>query len=184
MGPARFEKGIDLLQAAAERFLAERPGARAEFVIQWNQPIYNENGSIYQPSPALVADSRVRLLTGALDSATYDTEMRRIDCMVLPYRRESYYARISGVAVEAVTAGIPVVFTENTWMADLVGSVGAGLSIRNNDIDSIHKALNEAYDQREYLAENARAQIPAARLVHDSAKFVEQLWSGNCYSAI
>jgi hypothetical protein len=182
MGPARFEKGIDLLQAAAMRFFAERPQARVEFVIQWNQPIYNTNGSVYQPSPWLTSDPRVRLITGALDSAAYDAEIRSIDCMVLPYRRESYFARISGVAVEAVTSGIPLVFTENTWMADLVESVGAGVSMRNNDIDSLHAALNAAYDQRHRLTETALSRVPAARRAHAGERFVEQLWLARCAS--
>jgi glycosyltransferase involved in cell wall biosynthesis len=180
LGPPRFEKGIDLLQSAVERFLATRPDARAEFVIQWNQPIYNKNGSGYLLSPALEADPRVRLLTRALESVDYDLELRRIDCMVLPYRRQSYFARISGVAIEAVTSGIPVVFTENTWMADFVNNLGAGVSMRNDDVASLHEALNTAYDQRERLAQNARSRTQAARHAHAGDRFVEQLWSATC----
>src|SRR5262249_36736748 len=107
LGPARFEKGIDVLQTAAKRFLALRPDANVRFVIQWNQPIRNEDGTIYPPDAEFVSDRRVHVITGPLDSAAYDAQLLGTDCMVLPYRRASYFARISGVAVEAVTAGIP-----------------------------------------------------------------------------
>ena len=52
---------------------------------------------------ALAASGRVDFLEQPLDSAGYDALLASTDCMVLPYRRSSYFARISGVAVEAVT---------------------------------------------------------------------------------
>jgi glycosyltransferase involved in cell wall biosynthesis len=177
LGPARFEKGIDLLQTAAKRFLALRSTADVRFVIQWNQSIRNEDGTIYQPDPELVSDRRVRLITKPLDSAAYDTEVRATDCMVLPYRRASYFARISGVAVEAVTAGIPVIYTENTWMADLVESVGAGAAMRDGNIDSLVAAIGRMFDERDFFRQRARDAMSGARAAHSGASFAGALWT-------
>jgi len=177
LGPARFEKGIDVLQTAAKRFLALRPDADVRFVIQWNQPIRNEGGTIYSPDPEFVSDRRVRLITEPLDSAAYDSQVRATDCMVLPYRRASYFARISGVAVEAVTAGIPVIYTENTWMADLVERVGAGVAVRDGNIDSVVAAISRVFDEREVFRQRACDAISAARAAHSSAGFATALWT-------
>src|SRR5262249_21328074 len=98
LGPARFEKGIDVLQKAAKRFLPLRPDANVRFVIQWNQPIRHEDGTIYLPDAEFVSDRRVHVITEPLDSAGYDAQLLGTDCMVLPYRTASYFARISGVA--------------------------------------------------------------------------------------
>jgi len=177
LGPARFEKGIDLLQTAAKRFLTLRPNADVRFLIQWNQSILNEDGSIYQPDPEFVSDRRVRIITEPLDSAAYDGQMRATDCMVLPYRRASYFARISGVAVEAVTAGIPVIYTEDSWMADLVESVGAGVAIRDGNIDSLVAAISRVFDERDLFRQRARDATSAARAVHSSSSFATALWT-------
>jgi glycosyltransferase involved in cell wall biosynthesis len=177
LGPARFEKGIDLLQTAAKRFLSSRPDANVHFVVQWNQPIRNEDGTIYLPDPEFVSHRRVRIITEPLDSAAYDAQVREVDCMVLPYRRVSYFARISGVGIEAVTAGIPVIFTEDSWMADLVGKVGAGVAIRDGSIDSLVTALGRLFDERDHFRERARNSMFAARAAHSSASFATALWT-------
>ena len=177
LGPARFEKGIDLLQTAAKRFLTLRPDADVRFVIQWNQPIRNEDGTIYTPDPEFVSNRRVHLITEPLDSAAYDAQVRATDCMVLPYRRASYFARISGVAVEAVTGGIPVIYTQDSWMADLVESVGAGVAIRDGNIDSLVAAISRVFDERDVFRQRARDAMPAARAAHSSASFITALWT-------
>jgi glycosyltransferase involved in cell wall biosynthesis len=180
LGPARFEKGIDLLQTAAKRFLALRPNADVRFVIQWNQPIRNEDGTIYRPDTELVADRRVHIITEPLDSAAYGAQLLGTDCMVLPYRRASYFARISGVAVEAVTAGIPVIYTENSWTADLVESVGAGVAIKDGNIDSLVAAMTRVFEERDLFRQRARDAMSAARTAHSTTSFTAALWSARC----
>jgi glycosyltransferase involved in cell wall biosynthesis len=177
LGPARFEKGIDVLQAAAKRFLALRPDANVRFVIQWNQPIRNEDGTIYPPDAEFVSDRRVHVITGPLDSAAYDAQLLGTDCMVLPYRRASYFARISGVAVEAVTAGIPVIYTENSWMADFVESVGAGVGIKDGDIEALVAAMTRVFEERDLFRQRARDAMSSARVAHSTTSFTAALWS-------
>ncbi|MCA1661996.1 MAG: hypothetical protein LC648_07485 [Novosphingobium sp.] len=109
LGPARFEKGIDVLQRGIALYLADPASPAARFTIQWPHPIAEAAGRPYPPDPALAAGGKVAFLTEPLASTAYDALLASVDCMVLPYRRSSYRARISGVAVEAVTAGVPVI---------------------------------------------------------------------------
>lgn len=176
LGPARFEKGIDLLQGAMIRFLAANPLTDVRFIIQWNQDIVNPDGSVYRPDPVLEADRRVVFLGDRIDSERYENLLADIDCMVLPYRRESYFARISGVAVEAVTGGIPVIYTEDTWMEDLVRGVGAGIGVRGGDVDSLVAAVSIAFAKREQLASEARARSDLAQIEHSPGRFANLLW--------
>ena len=176
LGPARFEKGIDLLQAAVARFLAAEPEADVRFLIQWNEDIIKTGGSIYRPDPALEADRRVIFLRDEIDSERYMHLLAEIDCMVLPYRREAYFARISGVAVEAVTAAVPVIYTKDTWMEDFVLGAGAGLGVRSGDIDSLTAAISSAVNQREQLAAKAVAQSHQAHNANSAERFVDLLW--------
>src|SRR5262249_33608837 len=82
-----------------------------------------------------------------------------------------------GVAVEAVTAGIPVIYTEDTWIADLVGTVGAGASIKDGNVDSLVAALSHVYDERDHFRSRAQEAKRAARAAHSGASFTAALWT-------
>jgi glycosyltransferase involved in cell wall biosynthesis len=176
LGPARFEKGIDVMQAAIKAYLAAHPEGRARFVIQWNAPIVDALGAPYMPDPALRADPRVTLIEQSMSSAAYDAAVEATDVMLLPYRRSSYFARISGVAVEAVTAGVPVIYTRDTWCEDLVIDVGTGIGVSDNDVAGLADAIaTMAEDYPRYRAE-ARSRAVKARQSHSGDAFLDKLW--------
>ena len=176
LGPARFEKGIDVLQQAIALYLADAAAPPARFAIQWPSGIEDADGAPYPPDAALTASGRVEFLTAPLDSAQYDALLASTDCMVLPYRRSSYFARISGVAVEAVTGGIPVISTRDTWTADLVAKSGAGIAVDDGDAVGLAAAMADLardYPRWRGAAEAARAGAQAA---HSGGEFLEKLW--------
>ena len=176
LGPARFEKGIDVMQAAIRAYLAAHPDGNARFVIQWNAPILDGEGAPYLPDPALRADPRVTLIEQSMSSEAYEAAVAATDVMLLPYRRASYFARISGVAVEAVTAGIPVIYTRDTWCEDLVGEVGAGIGIADNDVTGLVEAIAAMVDGYAGYRADARVRAEKARLHHSGEAFLEKLW--------
>ncbi|MFC3175200.1 glycosyltransferase [Novosphingobium bradum] len=176
LGPARFEKGIDLLQGAIKACLAKGLKRPVRFVIQWNHPIADAAGAPYLPDPALVADPRVDFITEALDTAAYDAAIAATDCMVLPYRRNAYYARISGVAVEAATAGIPMLYTTDTWMADLVEQVGAGIGAEDGDMAALASAITAMVENYDAYHAKAMDRRSAAQDAHSGGAFLDKLW--------
>jgi glycosyltransferase involved in cell wall biosynthesis len=176
LGPARFEKGIDVMQDAIRQYLATYPSAPARFVIQWNEPIINGDGNLYLPDPALAAETRVTIIDQPMTSAAYEGAIAATDCMLLPYQRASYFARISGVAVEAVTAGVPVIYTRDTWCADLVRDVGAGIGADDGDAAGFAEAIAEMVAQYPKYRELARARAEVARAAHSPNTFTDRLW--------
>jgi hypothetical protein len=60
---------------------------------------------------------QVELHTSTLSSAQYRKILLSADIMLLPYREDLYYARSSGVLIEALAAGIPVVAPATSWLA-------------------------------------------------------------------
>jgi len=176
LGPARFEKGIDVLQQAIALYLADPAAPPARFAIQWPSPIEDADGVPYPPDVALAASGWVNFLDQPLDSAAYDALLSSTDCMVLPYRRSSYFARISGVAVEAVTGGIPVITTRDTWTADLVATSGAGLAVDDGDAAALAAAMADlARDYPRWRGE-AEARRATAQAAHSGGEFLEKLW--------
>ena len=176
LGPARFEKGIDLLQAAIRMCLDRGLARPLRFVIQWNQPVLNADGSTYAPDPDLVASPCVEFLSAPLDSAEYAAAIDGADCLLLPYRRDSYFARISGVAVEAATAGIPMIYTDDTWTADLVAQVGAGIGTPDGDAAALAEAIMAMAEGFDHYREQAMARRGAAQAAHSAHAFVARLW--------
>ncbi len=176
VGPARFEKGIDVLQQAIALYLSAPAVPPARFAIQWPQPIEDAAGAPYPPDPALAASGQVDFIEQPLDSAAYGALLARTDCMVLPYRRSSYFARISGVAVEAVTGGIPVITTRDTWTADLVAQSGAGIAVDDGDAQGLAAAMADlARDYPRWRAD-AEAARAGAQAAHSGSEFLEKLW--------
>ena len=176
LGPARLEKGIDVLQQAIALYLEQPANPPARFAIQWPTPLTDAAGAPYPPDPALAASGRVDFLTEPLDSAGYEALLAATECMVLPYRRDAYFARISGVAVEAVTAGIPLVATADTWTGELIESSGAGLTVPDGDAPALAAAM--AAVARDYPAFRAKAEgrREAALAIHSGAAFMTALW--------
>ncbi len=176
LGPARFEKGIDVLQQAIARYLADPASPPARFTIQWPAPIRDAAGQRYEPDSGLAASGQVAFVTEPLDSAGYDALLGQTDCMVLPYRRSAYFARISGVAVEAVTAGIPVITTADTWTAELVETAGAGLLVPDGDAASLTAALATLAARRPRFARLAAERSKTALAAHSGEEFMRALW--------
>ena len=176
LGPARFEKGIDVLQAAIALYLADSTNPPVRFAIQWPAPIEDGEGRPYPPDAALAASGKVDFVTEPLTSQAYDALLAATGCMVLPYRRSSYFARISGVAVEAVTAGIPVIATADTWTSELVATDGAGIAVPDGDARALAAALAEMardFPRHHQAAQNRQAQALAT---NTGAAFLECLW--------
>lgn len=165
-----------MLQAAIRDYFERDPGGRARFVIQWNEPMFDAAGEPYMPDPALRADPRVELIEEALSSAAYDDAVARTDCMLLPYRRASYFARISGVAVEAVTAGVPVIYTRDTWNEDLVRDSGTGIGVADNDVAGLTDAIAAMVADFDRYSAAALARAERARARNSPMAFLAGLW--------
>lgn len=176
LGPARFEKGIDVLQAAIALYLADPANPPARFAIQWPTAIEDAAGQPYPPDATLAASGRVDFITEQLNSADYDALVAATDCMVLPYRRSSYFARISGVAVEAVTGAIPVIATADTWTSELVASDGAGIAVPDGDAAALANAMAELARDYPRYRDDAVARQQQALDANSGAAFLECLW--------
>lgn len=177
LGPARFEKGIDIMQEAIRTYLQQHPEGRARFVIQWNEAIVDEFGKPYQPNAELSADPRVVFIRTPMHSEQYNDALAETDCMLLPYRRESYFARISGVALEAATSGIPLIYTQDTWCEDLVREVGAGVGMRNGDAKDLVRCIVEIETRYDHFRNIAETRAERARERHSGRAFLKQLWN-------
>ena len=176
LGPARYEKGGDLLCAAVIQFRERYPQANVKFIIQWNDELTAPDGSQFERAEILKNDPNVLFLNRALSSEDYLKYFMETDCMILPYRRQSYHSRLSGIAIEAFIAGIPVIFTRDTWIEDAVSKFGVGLGIENENIQDLVEKIKIMAAQIDDFKKEALKKAPSAQAAHSPEKFMECLW--------
>ena len=123
LGDARDEKGFQHLPKLVNSF-APRRGNEADvrflFQANFNVPA-GEPASRYARSLLQAYDKEfVELARGPFDSRQYADLLRRMDLVVIPYAAENYSARSSGIFMEAIAMGLPVLVSTCTWMARLL----------------------------------------------------------------
>lgn len=120
LGDARSEKGYQHLPRIVGDLWRDCIAPRkATFVIQSNYNIPRGE------TPAIVARSQLRrlastnvtLLEEPLASDEYWKLIHSADVSLLPYDRDNYYARSSGILVESLAAGVPVLVPAGTWLS-------------------------------------------------------------------
>jgi hypothetical protein len=124
LGDARAEKGYQYFPPLVQNLWSNYavPG-KAKFVIQSNYNVEPGEAqavvarSLLQAFPA----DRVELILTACSSERYRELLLSAGLMVLPYDAQQYYARSSGVLIEALCAGIPVVVPSQCWLTKQIG---------------------------------------------------------------
>ena len=77
-----------------------------------------------------------------------------------PYDRDEFRDRVSGVTLDALAHGCPIVATAGTWSAAMIEPFGAGISLANPDAGSLYDA---AMALRADYARHQAAALVAAR---------------------
>jgi glycosyltransferase involved in cell wall biosynthesis len=177
LGVSVIDKGIDLLQEAILQILQENPDLKARFIIQWGTRTTDYSGNPVDISPQLREAAQVELLEHTLDDVSYRRYLQTADVMVLPYRRLEYFNKISGVAVEAALAGIPMIVTENTWLSWAMDEYGAGLQVKDGDVQDLKNKLMYAITHWRELKKQAAARKGTAIELNSSERYLRQMWN-------
>ena len=73
-----------------------------------------------------------------------------------PYNPVDFADRVSGVTLDALRAGAPLITTDGTWMANIVRRFDAGLVLSDRSVESIHSAVEKIRSQFSHYQQNAR----------------------------
>ena len=96
--------------------------------------------------------------------------------MVLPYRRQAYYTRLSGLAVETAMAGIPMIYTKDTWLEDAIEEYGSGLPMENENVEDLVAQILKMYLEIQVFKKHALTQASQAKAYHSAEHFMKKLW--------
>lgn len=160
-GPARYEKGGDVLVAAIDHLLAKQPSSSPTFGLQWIDDFSAPDGRRCQIPASVQSHPRVEVIRRIFAAGEYERYLARTAALVLPYRPSSYNLRVSRMAIEGLVRGLPMVVSRNTTLADQTAQFGAGLECNASDPDSLADTLCSAANQLPTLqaAASSRARL-------------------------
>ena len=143
LGPG---KGIEDGIRAVARLSHEHPAATYVIAGEPHPKEFAAHGDRYRESLIALADSlgvrdRVWLVDGYRDWDALRALVRAADIVMLPYESRDQVS--SGVLVEAIASGKPVVSTRFPHAVELLSS-GAGVLVDHGDVDALASALGRA----------------------------------------
>jgi glycosyltransferase involved in cell wall biosynthesis len=173
-GAAREDKGFSRVVALVE-LLAAR-GADLPVLLQTSTDPNDRHDEPTRAALARLAGVRyphLALRPQTLDAAAYAELFRGAICLQ-PYDAAAFADRVSGVTLDALSAGAPVVTVPGTWIARVVERFGAGL-VADPEPEALLGALLRARAEHDRLADAARAAGRVLRDEHDGRHLLEVL---------
>lgn len=161
-GGARWEKGSDIMQKAIEQVLAGAPDFPGRFVFQWLEDFSDDEGRRVALDENLASHPKVEVIRRYFVSDEYSKRLRGTDVMLLPYRK-SYALRVSRVVIEAMLAGVPVITTKGTTLADMTARFRVGMTCEDGSVSDLVEAITR-------MAESWSAQAKSSFTAAHNAK--------------
>lgn len=182
LGNARGEKGLIEIFKAIRKSAQEPWADQAHFTLQCNDPSADVIDAI--EAFRKIIDPRVTLIDRVLDSEDYYSLLRESDAVLVPYHRDIYRDRTSGVFLEAVTAGKIVVCTADTWMSDLLDVQGGGIAVADRSPAKLCSAIGEIVTNFSGMQGRASTASAYWKKIHSPENLVAHLLGDASDSAI
>lgn len=104
-------------------------------------------------------EGRVEVVRGELDNDAFLDLFRQAQISVLPYEPAAFASRTSGLLIDSIYHGLPVVALEGTWLGDIVELYGCGIVVADGSPEKLARAVEEIVD--DYTGFVARTQTAA-----------------------
>lgn len=154
-GAARNDKGFTLVVDLVEHLAREH--SAVPIAIQISADHYGKYDSETRSDISRLAQidyPRLRILRHTLQPAEYAELFRGAICLQ-PYDRSAFRDRVSGVTMDALTYGCPVIVPADTWMARLIHPQSAGIELDKMNVETLASAAQ--YLIANYAAYQLRA---------------------------
>jgi glycosyltransferase involved in cell wall biosynthesis len=186
-GAARINKGLDVIAGLAELLARDARLAAAEGVSSTNE-LLAEPPLLVQVSPKHVGKTgrdrhgaREDAVVARLLAANYrglvadpkapdrDEYAKRFEgaLVLAPYERAKFADGVSGVVLDALLHGAPVVATSGTWAGDVVERFDAGVAIRERTPEALRAAVARVLGRWDLYVANAAKASEVLAAEHD-----------------
>ena len=178
-GGSQYVKGFHLTAEHGPR-MAEQMGESYEIIIR-----VPPKSNVSESTDALVSrleDSECKLVSADMDDDLFASFLSDSDIIVLPYQSPEFSERTSGLLIDAIYLGKPVVVWDDTWLSDVVRMYNNGVIVRDSDYRSFEEAIfliaknHERYGsaarkaRRLYFKSNSWAKLVNSMLSQEEAE--------------
>ena len=174
LGSARTEKGFQNLQFAVRHIFMSPLRDRVRFTIQCDhyhagaEPGIDETRRMLGEYPS----DFVTLLKKPLTNGQYAELLDSSDIILMPYNQFDYRARSSGVLIEALSNGKPVVVPDRTTLSSMADTAGASIYDAPKDFSlAVERAVLDFDD----LKSRAIAAVPRIKEYHTASNLFKTL---------
>ncbi len=95
--------------------------------------------------------------------------------VLAPYVREQFASQVSGVVLDALLHGAPVIATKGTWPALQVERFGAGITIAERSAESLATAIDSVLSDWDNYSAKACDAAKVLAVEHDPVHLVKLL---------
>jgi glycosyltransferase involved in cell wall biosynthesis len=183
LGSSRVEKGYCELPRLIRKLPRQTSGGRIVVMVQVTtdspDPRIRESTRDLEELGRELSAGALELLQSPVPMDTYYGWLARASIVALPYLSKKYNASTSGIFVEALSFGLPVIVPADSWMADVVEEAASvdKLSIGRivADIDDIPHAVIEIASALSQYCEAVRNFASRWRRTHNASECVRRL---------
>ncbi len=166
-GAARINKGLDVVAELAE--LLAQQHRDFPLLVQVSPKHVDHHGSREGAVVARLLAANYRGLIAdprSPDRAEYAA--RYSGALVLaPYERAKFADGVSGIVLDALLHGAPVITTAGTWAGDVVARFDAGVVLQERSGAHLLSAVEQILARWEWFADNAARASDALAQEHD-----------------
>lgn len=174
-GAARLNKGLDLVSALAVRWAGE--GRTIPLQVQVSKKHATRHGRREGTVVEALLSSGYRGLRAdgtAPDRADYIGRFRGA-LVLAPYAREQFASQVSGVVLDALLHGAPVIATRGTWSGAQVERFGAGVTMEERTAVALSTAIDRVLADWPAYASRACEAAPILAAEHDPRHLLERI---------
>lgn len=174
-GAARLNKGLDLVADLACRWASD--GRSVPMFVQVSKKHASSHGKREAVHVEKLLSSGYKGLRTEADAPERDVYIDRFrGALVLaPYTREQFASQVSGVVLDALLHGAPVIATKGTWPALQVERFGAGIAITERSAESLAAAVEAVLSDWDNYAAKACEAAKVLAVEHDPVRLVKLL---------
>ena len=178
-GAARIDKGFPLTVELVA--LLQQEGSDIPITLQCS-PTHKEKHT-HEIQAALnrlqeIAYPYIEIKSETLSNNEYQ-QLFNSAIVLQPYQRDLFADRVSGVSLDALKAGCPLVVPVDTWMARLVNRYQAGIVVEQaTDVQAWLAAIKKVIADWPAYANNASQAAQTLRDEHSPEKLV--VWLSRC----
>ncbi|NVN98254.1 MAG: hypothetical protein HXX17_02950 [Geobacteraceae bacterium] len=178
-GAARLNKGLDLVADLASKWAGE--GRNIPLLVQVSKKHRSRHGRREsQYVEKLLSSGYIGLHTDEISPCRADYLERFKGALVLaPYEREQFSSQVSGVILDALLNGAPVIATKGTWSAIQVQRFGAGITIAERSISALEIAIDTILADWSSYSQRACEASKTLALEHDPINLANLLGLNN-----